>query len=99
MPQLVRLCAAHAAYEQVPPVPENLAELLTAALSAPDPGRDRDRVLVGVAPPACATGVCTGNPVLVDYTAAAKSWKKVGRVPSTPKPMRISAMVNARPVS
>lgn len=36
VPQLVRLCAAHAAYEQVPPVPENLAELLTAALSAPD---------------------------------------------------------------
>lgn len=37
VPQLVRLCAAHAAYEQAPPVPENLAELLTAALSAPDP--------------------------------------------------------------
>ncbi|MFC4148728.1 GNAT family N-acetyltransferase [Micromonospora mangrovi] len=35
--EVARLCAAHAAYEQAPPVPGNLTELLAEAIAAPHP--------------------------------------------------------------
>ncbi|SBT51414.1 GNAT family N-acetyltransferase [Micromonospora auratinigra] len=37
LPEVARLCAAHARYEQAPPVPDNLGQLLAEALSAPEP--------------------------------------------------------------